>query len=148
MFHVVLYEPEIPDNTGAVGRTCVAVDTKLWLVQPLGFHLDHKRIRRAGLDYWQHLNWELAANYADLQQKIGDRRYWFFTKNAVQSYTEVQYAPEDVFVFGSESQGLPPSVIAANSDHCLRIPMRPEARSLNLSVSVAVVLYEAKRQIR
>lgn len=146
-FNVVLYEPEIPDNTGAVGRTCVALGAKLWLVGPLGFRIENRRIRRAGLDYWEHLDWELVENFADLNAKLGERRYWFLSKKAVQSYMEPKFAPDDVFVFGSESLGLPKTILENNRANSLRIPIRPEARSLNLSVSVAVVLFEANRQV-
>lgn len=146
-FNVVLYEPEIPDNTGAVGRTCVALGAKLWLIGPLGFRIDHRRIRRAGLDYWEHLDWELVENFAELQTKLGEKRYWFLSKKAVQSYTGPEFRPDDVFVFGNESLGLPGSILENNAEKSLRIPICPEARSLNLSVSVAVVLFEARRQV-
>lgn len=147
-FHIVLYEPEIPDNTGAVGRTCVALNAKLWLVKPLGFQVDDRRIKRAGLDYWQYLDCEIVDDFRNLRNRLGDKRYWYLSKKSVKSYTEPSFVPGDVFVFGSESLGLPPSLLAENPDTTLRIPIRPEARSLNLSVSVAIVLSEAKRQIK
>ena len=144
--HIVLYQPEIPYNAGSVGRTCVAVGAKLWLVRPLGFRLDDRRMRRAGLDYWQHLQWEAVDDWRALLERLPDRRPWFFSKTAATSYSEVKFDPGDVLVFGSESQGLPQDLLEANSERCLRIPIRPQARSLNLSVSVAVVAFEAKRQ--
>ena len=144
--HVVLYQPEIPYNTGSVGRTCVAVGAKLWLVRPLGFQLDDRRMRRAGLDYWQHLRWEVVDDWDALAERLGKQRQWLFSKTAATGYTEVKYEPDDVLIFGSESQGLPRSILQANAGRCLRIPIRPEARSLNLSVSVAVIAFEARRQ--
>ncbi|MFZ1935171.1 MAG: tRNA (cytidine(34)-2'-O)-methyltransferase [Thermoguttaceae bacterium] len=146
MLHIVLHQPEIPDNAGNVGRTCVALGAKLWLVRPLGFRLDDRHLRRAGLDYWQHLDWEAVDDWATFQQRMPERRLWFFTKRATRLYSEAAFARGDVLVFGSESQGLPPSLLAANPDRCLRIPMAVEARSLNLAVSVAVAAYEAARQ--
>jgi tRNA (cytidine/uridine-2'-O-)-methyltransferase len=147
-FHIVLVEPEIPLNTGSIGRTCVAIGAKLWLVRPLGFRLDDRRLRRAGLDYWQHLDWEAVDDWSGLVGRLAGRRPWFLSKTAARSYTEARFAAGDWLVFGSESRGLPPSLLAADADRCLRIPMRPQARSLNLSVSVAVVAYEAVRQCR
>jgi tRNA (cytidine/uridine-2'-O-)-methyltransferase len=146
--HIVLYQPEIPDNTGNIGRTCVALGAKLWLVRPLGFRLDDRHLRRAGLDYWQHLEWEAADDWAALGQLLPQRRPWFFSKTASQSYSDVCYQPGDVLVFGSESQGLPPGLLRENADRAVRIPMRGEARSLNLAVSVGVAAYEAARQWR
>jgi len=147
LLHIVLYQPEIAYNTGAVGRTCVALGAKLWLVQPLGFVITDKHLRRAGLDYWEHLEWESVADWSALQQRLAGRRFWFFTKRATTCYTSAGYRRGDVLVFGSESQGLPGSLLEANRDRCLRIPIQAEVRSLNLSVSVAVAAYEARRQI-
>jgi tRNA (cytidine/uridine-2'-O-)-methyltransferase len=144
--HIVLYQPEIPYNAGSVGRTCVAVGAKLWLVRPLGFRLEDRRLRRAALDYWQHLDWEVVDDWAALCRRLADRRFWFFSKAAEVCYTEVAYQPDDVLVFGSESQGLPRTMLQFHADRCLRIPIRDQARSLNLSVTVAVVAFEAKRQ--
>ncbi len=144
--HIVLYQPEIAYNTGSVGRTCVAVGAKLWLVRPLGFQLDDRRRRRAGLDYWQYLQWEAVENWDRLLEHFPRRRMWFFSKTATMSYTDVQFEPDDILVFGSETQGLPRSMLQANQDRCLRIPIHPNARSLNLSVSVAVAAFEARRQ--
>ena len=146
MLHVVLYQPEIPYNAGSVGRTCVAVGAKLWLVQPLGFQIEDRRLRRAGLDYWQHLEWQVVKDWNALLEQLPECRPWFFSKTAARCYTDAKFEPDDVLVFGSESQGLPPSVLQSNPDRCLRIPIHPHARSLNLSVSVAVIAFEARRQ--
>ena len=145
--HVVLFEPEIPYNAGSVGRTCVAVGAKLWLVRPLGFQVDDYHLRRAGLDYWQHLEWEAVTDWAELLEKLPGHRFWFFTKTAKQTYTDARFAPTDVLVFGRESSGLPQPLLDENPDRCLRIPIQPAARSLNLSVATAVALYEARRQV-
>ncbi len=143
--HLVLYQPEIPYNTGSVGRTCVAVGAKLWLVRPLGFRIDDYYLRRAGLDYWQYLEWEVVDDWAALQSRLPGRPY-LFTKKAAQSYAAVSYQRGDVLVFGAESSGLPPSLLEEHADRTLRIPIRDEVRSLNLSNSVAVAAYEALRQ--
>lgn len=145
--HIVLYQPEIPHNTGSVGRTCVALGAKLWLVRPLGFQIDAKARRRAGLDYWQHLEWEVVDDWEDLLTKLPSQRMWLFTKRGDRGYLDADYSPGDALVFGSESNGLPESVTSAAEGHRLRIPTRPEVRSLNLSVSVAVAGYEACRQM-
>ncbi|MBL9124773.1 MAG: tRNA (cytidine(34)-2'-O)-methyltransferase [Planctomycetaceae bacterium] len=144
--HVVLYQPEIPYNTGSVGRTCVAVGAKLWLVRPLGFRLDDYYLRRAGLDYWEQLVWEAVDDWESLIPKLPPRQPWFFTKTARRPYTSAAFAAGDVLVFGRESSGLPAELLAANAERTLRIPIRPAARSLNLSNSVAIALFEAQRQ--
>ena len=147
LLHVVLFEPEIPQNTGNIGRTCVAVDAKLWLVRPLGFRLDQRQLRRAGMDYWEHLDREIVPDWQTLEQRLAGRPMWLMTKTGQRCYTSARFSAGDVLVFGSESRGLPPSLLEANPDRCLRIPMRSEARSLNLACSVAVAAYEALRQI-
>jgi len=146
LLHIVLYQPEIPHNAGAVGRTCVAVGAKLWLVRPLGFRISDRHLRRAGLDYWKHLDWEVVDDWDALLARLPGKKPWMMTKTAKTSYTEVRIQPGDALVFGSESQGLPRWLIEAAPDRCLRVPMRPEARSLNLSVSVGIVTYESLRQ--
>ncbi len=146
LVHVVLHHPEIPHNTGSVGRTCVAVGSKLWLVRPLGFRLDDYYLRRAGLDYWEHLEWEVVDDWEALTARLPVDRMWFFTKTATGTYTDVRYSRGDVLVFGSESQGLPPSMLAAHADRALSIPIRPQVRSLNLSNAVGIVCYEMLRQ--
>jgi tRNA (cytidine/uridine-2'-O-)-methyltransferase len=142
----VLYQPEIPQNTGNIGRTCVAVGAKLWLVRPLGFRLDAKHLRRAGLDYWQHLDWEVVDRWEDVTRRIPDERMWLFSKTAATLYCDVVYQPGDVLVFGPETTGLPRTLLSQYPDRLLRIPIRPQARSLNLSNAVAVAAYEPLRQ--
>jgi tRNA (cytidine/uridine-2'-O-)-methyltransferase len=144
--HVVLHQPEIPYNTGSVGRTCVAVGAKLWLVRPLGFRVDDYYVRRAGLDYWEQLEWEVVDDWATLRSGLATERFWFFSKTASRQYTEVLYERGDVLVFGSESSGLPPSLLDEHRERTLRIPIRSAVRSLNLSNAAAVVMYEALRQ--
>jgi len=144
--HVVLHQPEIPHNTGSVGRTCVAVGAKLWLVRPLGFRIDDYYLRRSGLDYWEHLEWEVADDWNDLLQRMGPVDPYFFSKRAERLYTDVMYQPADVLVFGSESSGLPQSLMSQHADRSLRMPIREPVRSLNLSNAVAIALYEAQRQ--
>jgi tRNA (cytidine/uridine-2'-O-)-methyltransferase len=146
MFNIVLYEPEIAGNTGNVGRTCVALGAKLWLVRPLGYQIEDRHLRRAGMDYWAHLDWEAVDNWAELQKRLASCRFWLFTKTAEQSYTDVRFRDNDALVFGCESRGLPPSLLDEYAEQCLRIPIYANARSLNLSVSVAVAAFEARRQ--
>jgi tRNA (cytidine/uridine-2'-O-)-methyltransferase len=155
-----LFQPEIPGNTGAVGRTCVALEAKLWLVRPLGFQINEKTVRRAGLDYWQHLEWEIADHWEDLMQRLnpplvtdsdeassGPKRMWFFSRFATKSYTSVKFAPGDVLVFGCETAGLPKSLTEKHADSLLGIPTTGKVRSLNLATSVGVASFEAIRQI-
>ncbi len=146
LLHVVLVEPEIPYNTGSVGRTCVAVGAKLWLVKPLGFRVDDYHLRRAGLDYWQHLEWEVVDDWQALGERLPLERAWLFTKHATQFHHKVGYERGDVLVFGRESAGLGPKLLATAPDRQLRITCREEVRSLNLSNSVAVACYEALGQ--
>jgi tRNA (cytidine/uridine-2'-O-)-methyltransferase len=148
LLHVVLHQPEIPYNTGSVGRTCVAVGAKLWLVRPLGFRVDDYYLRRAGLDYWEHLTWQVVENWDELLENLPQSRRWLYTKKAERSYLDVAYRPGDVLVFGSESAGLPDSLLGDSPDAQLRIPTRSDVRSLNLSNAVAVACYEALRQWR
>jgi tRNA (cytidine/uridine-2'-O-)-methyltransferase len=144
--HIVLYQPEIPHNTGSVGRTCVAVGAKLWLVRPLGFRVDDYHLRRAGLDYWEHLEWEVVDDWAALLERLPGARLWLFTKKAEQTYTSVAFRPGDVMVFGCETSGLPSSLLEQYASRTLVIPIRPQVRSLNLSNCVAIATYEAQRQ--
>jgi tRNA (cytidine/uridine-2'-O-)-methyltransferase len=148
LLHIVMYQPEIPYNAGSVGRTCVAVGAKLWLVRPLGFRVDDYYLRRAGLDYWEKLVWEVVDDWPALLSALPAGRRWLFTKKAERSYLDVPYEQGDVLVFGSESAGLPDSILGAEPDSQLRIPIRSEVRSLNVSNSVAVAAYEALRQWR
>ncbi len=147
-FHVVLHQPEIPGNTGAVGRTCVALAAKLWLVRPLGFRIDEATRKRAGLDYWKYLEWQVVDHWGDLLAELPNRRFWYFSKTASRLYCQPAFAPQDVLVFGSETTGLPPSFLTDDSAATLRIPTTPHVRSLNLSCSVAVAGYEVDRQLR
>jgi tRNA (cytidine/uridine-2'-O-)-methyltransferase len=143
----VLYQPEIPQNTGNIGRTCVAVGAKLWLVRPLGFRMDQRSLRRAGLDYWQHLQWEAVDDWAALRSRLAVDTAWYFSKKATVPYTSVSYSHGDILVFGSETLGLPRWMLQDTPTRSLRIPMQPEARSLNLGNSVSIAAYEALRQI-
>ena len=152
--HVVLYQPEIPQNTGNIGRSCVAVGAKLWIVRPTGFRLDQRQLRRAGLDYWQHLQWTEADHWADLQhrltqpdQAVGPRQ-WFFSRHAKQLLWDAAFSRGDVLVFGSETAGLPASILAANQATAVRLPTTAEVRSLNLATTVGIALYELLRQTR
>jgi tRNA (cytidine/uridine-2'-O-)-methyltransferase len=146
-FHVVLVEPEIAANTGAIGRTCVAVGAMLWLVRPLGFHLDDRHLRRAGLDYWPLLRWRAVDGLDEVVAALGTDRLWLFSTRASRLYSAVTYRAGDALVFGPESRGLPGALLAAHPERAVRIPIRPEARSLNLANAAAVALFEAVRQI-
>jgi len=142
----VLHQPEIPQNTGNISRTCVAIGAKLWLVRPLGFDLSEKQLRRPGLDYWKHLQWEVVDHWEELGAKIPDFRPWFFSKAARQLYTRVEYQRGDTLVFGSETSGLPAHLLDPDAARSVRIPIGPLVRSLNLSNAVAIAAYEALRQ--
>lgn len=144
--HIVLHQPEIPANTGNIGRTCVATSTALHLIEPLGFKLDEKSIRRAGMDYWEHLNVNTYINYEDFLAKNPGATVWYATTKAKKCYTDVSFGPDDYIMFGKESAGIPEEILVENEEHCIRIPMCEKIRSLNLSNSVAIVLYEALRQ--
>lgn len=146
--HVVLFQPEIPQNTGNIGRTCVALCAKLWIVRPTGFRLDSTQLKRAGLDYWEHLVWESVEDWNALLDRIEIDRCWFLTKFATRGYTEVSFRERDVLVFGSESKGLPERIRQDYADRTLAIPMPGPVRSLNLAVSVGIVAYEAHRQLQ
>ncbi len=144
--NIVLYEPEIPANTGNIGRTCVATGTRLHLIEPLGFHLDEKSIKRAGMDYWSELDVTTYVNWDDFCEKNPGAKIYMATTKGRHVYTEVSYEPDCYIMFGKESAGIPEEILKANPDTCVRIPMIGETRSLNLSNSVAIVLYEALRQ--
>jgi tRNA (cytidine/uridine-2'-O-)-methyltransferase len=145
--HVVLYQPEIPQNTGNIGRSCVAVGAKLWLVKPLGFRLDEKSLRRAGLDYWQHLEWEVVTDWNELTEKLPTDNHWYFSKWGTKSYVSAEYSLGDVLVFGSESSGLPGRIWNDVPDQTVRIPIRDDVRSLNLGSAAAVAIFESMRQL-
>ena len=144
--HIVLHQPEIPGNTGNIGRTCVATGTSLHLIEPLGFRLDEKSIRRAGMDYWPHLQVFRYMNFEEFRAAHPGARIWMATTKARRAYTEVTYGPEDYIMFGRESAGIPEEILVEYEESCIRIPMLPAIRSLNLSNAVSVVLYEALRQ--
>ena len=144
--NIVLHEPEIPSNTGNIGRTCVATGTALHLIRPLGFSLDEKNLRRAGLDYWPHLRLFLYDSFEDFLQKNPGARIFMATTKAHQTYTEVEYGPDDFIMFGKETAGIPEEILVDYESTCIRIPMNESIRSLNLSNAVAIVLYEALRQ--
>jgi tRNA (cytidine/uridine-2'-O-)-methyltransferase len=146
--HVVLVEPEIPPNTGNVARLCAATRTTLHLVEPFGFTLDDTQLRRAGMDYWQHVEWHRWPSWpAFAQERPPTARLWFVESHGPRRYTEAAFGPDDYLVFGRETAGLPRQLLTQNPDTWLRIPMfNPEARSLNLSNCVALVLFEALRQ--
>jgi len=153
--NVVLYQPEIAANVGAIGRTCVGLGAKLWLIEPLGFQIDDRKLKRAGLDYWPNLNYEIVPNWECLKRRIdetsaksdSERRCYYLTKKGARSYDSVSYRWGDFLVFGPESSGLPESFIT-DEKRTLRIPIKTQIRSLNISVSVAIVGFEARRQLQ
>lgn len=144
--NIVLLEPEIPANTGNIGRTCVATGTSLHLIEPLGFHLDEKHIKRAGMDYWDRLDVHTYMNYAEFLEINKPPKIYMATTKAHKTYCDVSFGPDDYIMFGKESAGIPEEILVENEDTCIRIPMLGDTRSLNLSNSVAIVLYEAFRQ--
>lgn len=146
MLNIVLHQPEIPANTGNIGRTCVATGTRLHLIEPLGFRLNEKALKRAGMDYWSDLDVTTYVNYQEFLEKNPGAKIYYATTKAKHVYTEVNYGPDDYIMFGKESAGIPEEILIDHEDACVRIPMIGDIRSLNLSNSVAVVLYEALRQ--
>lgn len=144
--NIVLYEPEMPANTGNIGRTCVATNTKLHLIEPLGFRINEKMVKRAGLDYWDKLDVTIYDDFNDFLAKNPGAKIYMATTKAHQTYTEVEYEPDCYIMFGKESAGIPEEILVENEETCVRIPMWGDIRSLNLSNSVAIVLYEALRQ--
>lgn len=145
--HIVLVEPEIPGNTGNIARLCAATGCELHLVKPLGFSTDDKYLKRAGLDYWHLVTVHYHESIDEVLKKYSDYKCYFNTTKAFRHYTDVRYGSDDLLVFGKETAGLPEHLLAAHKDCCVRIPMIDEARSLNLSNAVAIVAYEALRQI-
>ncbi len=144
--HIILHQPEIPANTGNIGRTCVATGTALHLIEPLGFRLDEKSIKRAGMDYWAHLDVTRYINFQEFREKHPGAKIWYATTKAKRLYTEADFGQDDYIMFGKESAGIPEELLVENESTCIRVPMMEEIRSLNLSNSVAIVLYEALRQ--
>lgn len=146
MLNIVLLEPEIPANTGNIGRTCVAAGARLHLIEPLGFRLGEKDIKRAGMDYWNDLDVSIYLNYQDFMEKNPGAKIYYASTKAPRIYTEVSYEEDAYLMFGKESAGIPEEILLENQDTAIRIPMKGEIRSLNLSNSAAIVLYEALRQ--
>jgi tRNA (cytidine/uridine-2'-O-)-methyltransferase len=145
---IVLIEPEIPPNTGAIARLCAATHTVLHLVEPLGFRLDDRALKRAGMDYWQEVTWRSWPNWAMLREAHPLANFYFLTTKTGRFYTEARFQPGDFLVFGRETKGLPESLLKENAEACLTIPMaNPKVRSLNLATAAAIVLFEALRQI-
>ena len=144
--HIILHQPEIPANTGNIGRTCVATGTRLHLIEPLGFRLNEKSVKRAGMDYWEHLDVTRYINDEDFLAKNPGAKIYMASTKAPRCYTEVQYEPDCYIMFGKESGGIPEEILLENQETAVRIPMMEEIRSLNLGNSVAIVLYEALRQ--
>jgi len=145
--NIVLYTPEIPPNTGNIGRSCVALGAKLWLIEPLSFDIGEKAIRRSGMDYWKYLDLEVVSNWNALMDRIPNFNPWLFTKYGTQRHTDADYSVGDTLVFGSESSGLPDFVHEAYPDRQLRIPMNPEVRSINLATAAGIAMYEFNRQV-
>ena len=146
MFNIVLVEPEIPQNTGNIARTCAATGTKLHIVKPMGFTIDDKKLKRAGLDYWHLLGVVYYENLEDFFEKTKGGRYFFATTKGKNIYSDAEFLDNDYILFGKETKGLPEELLYENPDYCISIPMIDEARSLNLSNSAAIVVYEALRQ--
>ena len=144
--HIVLHEPEIRGNTGNIGRSCVVTGTSLHLIEPLGFEISEKQIRRSGLDYWKDLDVHTYPDNETFLEQNKGAVIWYATTKAHQTYTDVSFGPDDYILFGKESAGIPEEILVENEAHCIRIPMLEGYRSLNLSNSVAIVLYEALRQ--
>jgi tRNA (cytidine/uridine-2'-O-)-methyltransferase len=146
--NIVLFQPEIPQNTGNIARTCVLTNSKLHLIKPLGFSLEEKHLKRAGLDYWQYLDMEIHESYEEFREKYKEGNFYFSTTKANKIYTEVQYSEGDFIIFGKESAGLPDYIRDSNIDSLIRVPMlQTSTRSLNLSNTVAIVAYEVMRQM-
>lgn len=146
MLNIVLHEPEIPANTGNIGRTCVAAGARLHLIGPLGFSLSEKALKRAGMDYWKDLDVTVYIDYKDFLEKNPGAKIYMATTKAEKVYTEVSYEPDCYIMFGKESAGIPEEILVENRENCVRIPMMEKIRSLNLGNSAAIVLYEALRQ--
>ena len=147
MFNIVLYEPEIPQNTGNIGRLCVGLDATLHLIKPLGFSLEDRYMRRAGLDYWKYLKLNVYENFVHFIEKNNPQRIFYFSKKAEKIYWEGKFERGDFLVFGKETLGLPEEIVFNHENKVYKIPMIGKTRSLNLSNSVAIVAYEALRQI-
>ena len=146
MLHIVLLEPEIPQNTGNIARTCAAIGAKLHLIEPLGFSVDDKHMKRAGLDYWDALDVQIHTDFAQFLEQNPDAEIYYFSKKGKRLYSEITYPKDVYFLFGRESVGLPEAMLKEHLDHTIRLPMKEGLRSLNLSNAVAIAAYEALRQ--
>ena len=146
MFHIVLVEPEIPQNAGNIARTCAATGCILHLVKPLGFEISDKQLKRAGLDYWHLVDVRVHESFAEILAENPAARFFFFTTKAKRTYAEARYLAGDFLVFGKETKGLPEELLLEHADSCVRLPMIAESRSLNLSNTVAIAVYEGLRQ--
>lgn len=146
LLHVVLHQPDIPQNTGNIGRTCVAVGAKLWLIRPLGFQLDERHLLRAGMDYWDQLDWEAVDSWTEFRRKVPTGTVWCVENPAEKLLWDATFSPGDVLMFGSETRGLPAALLEEFRATTVQLPMRPEVRSLNLASTVNTAVYEAVRQ--
>ena len=146
LLNIVLHQPEIPQNTGNIGRTCVAIGARLWMIRPLGFQLSDRYLKRAGMDYWQHLDWEVVDSWNDVRTRLPESDAWYLTKTASRNVWDADFQSGDILLFGSESRGLPASILAEHPTQHLALPMRDQVRSLNLASTVNTVAYEAVRQ--
>lgn len=144
--NIVLFNPEIPYNTGNIGRSCVLTNTSLHLVKPIGFSIDEKQVKRAGLDYWDKVDLHIWESFEDLVAAYPESKFYMATTKTKQRYTDVSYRENDFIMFGPESRGIPEEMLEANKENCITIPMIKMGRSLNLSNSAAIILYEAMRQ--
>ena len=147
ILNVVLHQPEIPQNTGNIGRTCVAIGAKLWLIRPLGFQLSDKYLKRAGMDYWQHLDWEAVDSWAELRTRLPDSNVWYLTRTATRLVWDAEFQRGDILLFGSESRGLPSAILNEEPTNKVKLPMTDLVRSLNLASTANTVAYEAVRQL-
>ncbi|MCX7923638.1 MAG: tRNA (uridine(34)/cytosine(34)/5-carboxymethylaminomethyluridine(34)-2'-O)-methyltransferase TrmL [Clostridia bacterium] len=146
ILNIVLVQPEIPQNTGNIARTCAAIGAKLHLVRPLGFSVDDRYLKRAGLDYWNEVDIQYYDSFQELREKYPEKAFYYATTKAINTYADVRYPDDSFIVFGKETSGLPEELLRENKDWCIRIPMRGTIRSLNLGNSVAIVAYEVQRQ--
>lgn len=146
ILNIVLYQPEIPQNTGNIGRTCVAIGARLWLIRPLGFKVDDRSLKRAGMDYWQHLDWEVVDSWDEIRRRLPTAQVWCLTKTATRLVWEATFQRGDILLFGSESRGLPTSILQELPSRNLKLPMSDLVRSLNLASTANTVAYEAVRQ--
>ena len=146
MLNVVLHQPEIPQNAGNIGRTCVAIGARLWMIRPLGFRLEDRYLKRAGMDYWQHLDWEVVDSWQEVRRRLPDAAVWYLTKTANRLVWDADFSRGDILLFGSESRGLPASILEEHPANKVKLPMHEQVRSLNLASTVNTVAYEAIRQ--